>query len=151
MNGKLIYLHSVQDIIDFYATPGIFKLLFVCYLLLIPLLTKCFEWGTRMNTLNWQDEVTNHRILLWWRNHSDSILMMLRHFMEVWDTFNLHSKIMLDVRRSWKCLGITAFPGEGGEVFSLRNKRLYRQFQPKEKWFDYEDQVGMREEGGDWE
>ncbi|KHJ80214.1 hypothetical protein OESDEN_20114 [Oesophagostomum dentatum] len=37
--------------------------------------------------------------------------------------------------------GITAFPGTGGQVLSLRNKRLLRQFQPKSDWFDYEDQT----------
>ncbi|EPB71834.1 hypothetical protein ANCCEY_09057 [Ancylostoma ceylanicum] len=37
--------------------------------------------------------------------------------------------------------GITAFPGSGGKVISLRNKRLLRQFQPKSDWFDYEDQT----------
>ncbi|CAI4233394.1 unnamed protein product [Auanema sp. JU1783] len=37
--------------------------------------------------------------------------------------------------------GITAFPGTGGQVISLRNKRLLRQFKPKEDWFDYEDQT----------
>jgi len=36
--------------------------------------------------------------------------------------------------------GITAFPGEGGQVLSLRNQRLYRQFKPKVEWYDYEDQ-----------
>lgn len=36
--------------------------------------------------------------------------------------------------------GVTAFPGTGGEVYGLRNKRLFRQFQPKKDWFDYEDQ-----------
>ncbi|EFO86175.1 hypothetical protein GCK72_005627 [Caenorhabditis remanei] len=35
--------------------------------------------------------------------------------------------------------GITAFPGSGGEVISLRQKRLLRQFQPKKEWFDYDD------------
>uniref|UniRef100_A0A1I7UYT7 Large ribosomal subunit protein mL50 n=1 Tax=Caenorhabditis tropicalis TaxID=1561998 RepID=A0A1I7UYT7_9PELO len=35
--------------------------------------------------------------------------------------------------------GVTAFPGSGGEVISLRQKRLLRQFQPKKEWFDYED------------
>ncbi|CAD6192003.1 unnamed protein product [Caenorhabditis auriculariae] len=37
--------------------------------------------------------------------------------------------------------GVTAFPGTGGEVFSLRQKRLLRQFRPKKDWFDYEDQT----------
>ncbi|KAH7697221.1 Protein MRPL-50 [Aphelenchoides avenae] len=37
--------------------------------------------------------------------------------------------------------GITAFPGDGGEVLSIRNKRLYRQFRPKKEWFDYEEQA----------
>ncbi|MFH4974917.1 hypothetical protein AB6A40_001626 [Gnathostoma spinigerum] len=37
--------------------------------------------------------------------------------------------------------GITAYPGSGGKVIGIRNKRLYRQFQPKEHWFDYEDQT----------
>ncbi|VDN03862.1 unnamed protein product, partial [Thelazia callipaeda] len=37
--------------------------------------------------------------------------------------------------------GETAFPGKGGEVISLRNKRLYRQFKPKEHWFDYEEET----------
>lgn len=37
--------------------------------------------------------------------------------------------------------GITAFPGSGGEVLSLRQKRLLRQFQPKKEWFDYDDQT----------
>ncbi|KAK6736378.1 hypothetical protein RB195_019202 [Necator americanus] len=37
--------------------------------------------------------------------------------------------------------GITAFPGSGGKVISLRNKRLLRQFQPKADWYDYEDQT----------
>ncbi|KAE9554288.1 hypothetical protein FO519_002522 [Halicephalobus sp. NKZ332] len=36
--------------------------------------------------------------------------------------------------------GITAYPGEGGKVISLRNKRLYRSFKPKKEWYDYEDQ-----------
>lgn len=36
--------------------------------------------------------------------------------------------------------GITAFPGEGGEIYGIRNKRLYRQFKPKREWFEYEDQ-----------
>ncbi|VDM28754.1 unnamed protein product [Toxocara canis] len=36
--------------------------------------------------------------------------------------------------------GVTAYPGSGGQVLGLRNKRLYRQFQPKKEWFDYEDQ-----------
>lgn len=36
--------------------------------------------------------------------------------------------------------GITAFPGRGGQVFGLRNKRIYRQFEPKKDWFEYEDQ-----------
>uniref|UniRef100_A0A0M3IH20 Large ribosomal subunit protein mL50 n=1 Tax=Ascaris lumbricoides TaxID=6252 RepID=A0A0M3IH20_ASCLU len=36
--------------------------------------------------------------------------------------------------------GVTAYPGSGGTVLGLRNKRLYRQFQPKKEWFDYEDQ-----------
>uniref|UniRef100_A0AC35UFS9 39S ribosomal protein L50, mitochondrial n=1 Tax=Rhabditophanes sp. KR3021 TaxID=114890 RepID=A0AC35UFS9_9BILA len=35
--------------------------------------------------------------------------------------------------------GVTAFPGTGGEVFSLRNQRFLRQFNPKKEWFDYED------------
>uniref|UniRef100_A0A914R710 39S ribosomal protein L50, mitochondrial n=1 Tax=Parascaris equorum TaxID=6256 RepID=A0A914R710_PAREQ len=35
---------------------------------------------------------------------------------------------------------VTAYPGSGGRVLGLRNKRLYRQFQPKKEWFDYEDQ-----------
>ncbi|CAI5440581.1 unnamed protein product [Caenorhabditis angaria] len=37
--------------------------------------------------------------------------------------------------------GITAFPGTGGEVLSLRQKRILRQFQPKNEWFDYDDQT----------
>ncbi|KAK5965731.1 Mitochondrial Ribosomal Protein Large [Trichostrongylus colubriformis] len=37
--------------------------------------------------------------------------------------------------------GVTAFPGTGGTVFGLRNKRLLRQFKPKAEWFDYEDQT----------
>uniref|UniRef100_A0A0K0CUV7 Large ribosomal subunit protein mL50 n=1 Tax=Angiostrongylus cantonensis TaxID=6313 RepID=A0A0K0CUV7_ANGCA len=37
--------------------------------------------------------------------------------------------------------GVTAFPGTGGSVVGLRNKRLLRQFQPKSDWFDYEDQT----------
>ncbi|KJH44063.1 hypothetical protein DICVIV_09903 [Dictyocaulus viviparus] len=37
--------------------------------------------------------------------------------------------------------GITAFPGSGGSVLGLRNKRLLRQFKPKSEWFDYEDQT----------
>lgn len=36
--------------------------------------------------------------------------------------------------------GETAFPGRGGEVYSLRNKRLYRQFRPKQDWFDFEEE-----------
>jgi len=36
--------------------------------------------------------------------------------------------------------GITAYPGEGGKVISLRNRRLYRSFNPKKEWYDYEDQ-----------
>uniref|UniRef100_A0A1I7Z9K8 Large ribosomal subunit protein mL50 n=1 Tax=Steinernema glaseri TaxID=37863 RepID=A0A1I7Z9K8_9BILA len=35
--------------------------------------------------------------------------------------------------------GVTAFPGVGGQVFGLRNKRIYRQFNPRKEWFDYED------------
>uniref|UniRef100_A0A0N4UQH7 Large ribosomal subunit protein mL50 n=1 Tax=Dracunculus medinensis TaxID=318479 RepID=A0A0N4UQH7_DRAME len=37
--------------------------------------------------------------------------------------------------------GITAYPGVGGAVFGIRNQRIYRQFQPKKDWFDYEDQT----------
>uniref|UniRef100_A0AC35F5H5 Large ribosomal subunit protein mL50 n=1 Tax=Panagrolaimus sp. PS1159 TaxID=55785 RepID=A0AC35F5H5_9BILA len=37
--------------------------------------------------------------------------------------------------------GITAYPGEGGEVITLRNKRLYRSFKPKKEWYDYDDQA----------
>ncbi|CAD5212241.1 unnamed protein product [Bursaphelenchus okinawaensis] len=37
--------------------------------------------------------------------------------------------------------GVTAFPGEGGKVISLRNKRIYRQYRPKKEWFDYEEQT----------
>ncbi|KAK6023410.1 hypothetical protein OSTOST_10804, partial [Ostertagia ostertagi] len=37
--------------------------------------------------------------------------------------------------------GVTAFPGSGGRVLGLRNKRLLRQFKPKSDWFDYEDQT----------
>lgn len=37
--------------------------------------------------------------------------------------------------------GVTAFPGSGGKVLGLRNKRLLRQFKPKSDWFDYEDQT----------
>ena len=37
-------------------------------------------------------------------------------------------------------LGVTAFPGEGGEVYGLRNKRLFRQFKTRKEWFEYEDQ-----------
>ena len=37
--------------------------------------------------------------------------------------------------------GITAYPGEGGEVISLRNKRLYRSYKPKKEWYDYDDQA----------
>lgn len=29
----------------------------------------------------------------------------------------------------------------GGAVFGIRNQRIYRQFQPKKDWFDYEDQT----------
>uniref|UniRef100_A0A914XJU1 Large ribosomal subunit protein mL50 n=1 Tax=Plectus sambesii TaxID=2011161 RepID=A0A914XJU1_9BILA len=35
--------------------------------------------------------------------------------------------------------GVTAFPGAGGKVYGLRNKRLYRQFNPKTAWYDFED------------
>uniref|UniRef100_A0A0N4ZTS5 Large ribosomal subunit protein mL50 n=1 Tax=Parastrongyloides trichosuri TaxID=131310 RepID=A0A0N4ZTS5_PARTI len=35
--------------------------------------------------------------------------------------------------------GITAFPGSGGEVYGLRNKRILRQFNPRKEWYDYED------------
>ncbi|VBB32173.1 unnamed protein product [Acanthocheilonema viteae] len=34
----------------------------------------------------------------------------------------------------------TAFPGKGGEVISLRNRRLYRQFKPKKYWFGFEEE-----------
>jgi hypothetical protein len=37
--------------------------------------------------------------------------------------------------------GITAYPGEGGDVITLRNKRLYRSFKPKKEWYDYDDQA----------
>jgi len=37
--------------------------------------------------------------------------------------------------------GITAYPGTGGEVFSLRQKRLLRQYKPKKEWYDFEDQT----------
>uniref|UniRef100_A0A7E4VD12 Large ribosomal subunit protein mL50 n=1 Tax=Panagrellus redivivus TaxID=6233 RepID=A0A7E4VD12_PANRE len=37
--------------------------------------------------------------------------------------------------------GITAYPGEGGQIISLRNQRLYRSFKPKKEWYDYEDQA----------
>ncbi|PAV76348.1 hypothetical protein WR25_21358, partial [Diploscapter pachys] len=36
--------------------------------------------------------------------------------------------------------GVTAFPGQGGQVVTLRNKRLYREFRPKEEWYEYEEE-----------
>lgn len=36
--------------------------------------------------------------------------------------------------------GVNALPGEGGKVFGLRNKRIYRQFRPKQNWYDYDEQ-----------
>nr|CAD2191857.1 unnamed protein product [Meloidogyne enterolobii] len=36
--------------------------------------------------------------------------------------------------------GVTGNPGEGGTVYSIRNKRIYREFKPKKEWFDYDDQ-----------
>ncbi|KAM3718723.1 39S ribosomal protein L50 [Dirofilaria immitis] len=50
--------------------------------------------------------------------------------------------------------GETAFPGKGGEVFSLRNKRLYRQFKPKKDWFDFEEEsfdFTRQDEGMPWD
>uniref|UniRef100_A0A0K0EZX4 Large ribosomal subunit protein mL50 n=1 Tax=Strongyloides venezuelensis TaxID=75913 RepID=A0A0K0EZX4_STRVS len=35
--------------------------------------------------------------------------------------------------------GVTAFPGTGGEVYGLRNKRIHREFNPRKEWYDYED------------
>ncbi|CEF62824.1 GM06185p [Strongyloides ratti] len=35
--------------------------------------------------------------------------------------------------------GVTAFPGQGGKVYGLRNKRLLREFNPRSKWYDYEE------------
>uniref|UniRef100_A0A0N5CAX6 Large ribosomal subunit protein mL50 n=1 Tax=Strongyloides papillosus TaxID=174720 RepID=A0A0N5CAX6_STREA len=35
--------------------------------------------------------------------------------------------------------GVTAFPGSGGEVYGLRNKRIHREFNPRKEWYDYED------------
>lgn len=97
VNGKLIYLHTVQDIIDFYATPV---------------------------------SNTNEYTQLARRADKPSNLTVMEK------PFRFHPE---DVEAFHG--GITAFPGEGGEVLSLRNKRLYRQFKPKEKWFDYEDQA----------
>ena len=37
-------------------------------------------------------------------------------------------------------LGVTAFPGTGGQIFGLRNQRIYRQFNPKKEWYDFEEQ-----------
>lgn len=37
-------------------------------------------------------------------------------------------------------VGVTAFPGDGGQVYGIRNQRIYRQFTPKKEWFEYEDQ-----------
>ncbi|KAL3072876.1 hypothetical protein niasHS_017850 [Heterodera schachtii] len=37
--------------------------------------------------------------------------------------------------------GITAFPGEGGKVLGLRNKRLLREYRPKKHWYEFEDVV----------
>jgi len=36
--------------------------------------------------------------------------------------------------------GVTAFPGEGGQIYGLRNKRIYRQFKPRKEWYEYEEQ-----------
>ncbi|KAL3995137.1 Ribosomal subunit 39S family protein [Acanthocheilonema viteae] len=50
--------------------------------------------------------------------------------------------------------GETAFPGKGGEVISLRNKRLYRQFKPKKDWFDFEEEsfdYTRQDEGMPWD
>lgn len=50
--------------------------------------------------------------------------------------------------------GETAFPGKGGEVFGLRNKRLYRQFKPKKDWFDFEEECfdyTRQDEGMPWD
>ncbi|GMS84461.1 hypothetical protein PENTCL1PPCAC_6636, partial [Pristionchus entomophagus] len=96
VNGKLIYLNTVHDIIDFYSTPV---------------------------------RNTNEYTQLARRNDKPSNLTVIER------PFRFHPE---DVEAFHG--GITAFPGEGGEVLSLRNKRLYRQFKPKDKWFDYEDQ-----------
>ena len=34
---------------------------------------------------------------------------------------------------------MTAFPGTGGTVAGLRNKRLRREFNPKKEWYDFDD------------
>ncbi|CAJ0931540.1 unnamed protein product, partial [Mesorhabditis belari] len=50
--------------------------------------------------------------------------------------------------------GITAFPGGGGKVFGLRNKRILRQFNPKTEWYDYEEQnfdYSRPEKGMPWD
>lgn len=36
--------------------------------------------------------------------------------------------------------GVDAFPAEGGQVISLRNKRIYRQFRKRKEWYDFEEQ-----------
>ncbi|GMT14688.1 hypothetical protein PFISCL1PPCAC_5985, partial [Pristionchus fissidentatus] len=96
INGKLAYLHSVQDIVDFYATPV---------------------------------HNTNEYVRLSRDESKPSNLTVMER------PFRFHPE---DVEAFHG--GITVFPGEGGEVMGERNKRLYRQFKPKEKWFDYEDQ-----------
>jgi len=41
-----------------------------------------------------------------------------------------------DDKEAYHC-GVTAFPGVGGKVVTQRNKRLRREFNPKQQWFDY--------------
>lgn len=52
---------------------------------------------------------------------------------------NMEVKKLFKRLKIIRYLGVTAFPGDGGKIFGLRNKRLYREFQPKKEWFDFED------------
>lgn len=111
-NAKLHYIQSIADVKDFYSTP-------------VENITEYAKLA-RDQTLPENLAVRENPV----RFHPN-------------DKEAIHGGFKLLFIRNIPMfyLGVTAFPGSGGKVFGLRNKRIYRQFQSKQEWFDYEDQT----------
>lgn len=122
-NSDLHKLKTVSDVVDFYSTPR-------------QNLTKYAEMA-RDDTLPENLKIREHPV----RFHPNDIES--HHGGLVFCFLFTESLACLIPKRFLTKIsvsGITAYPGEGGKVISLRNRRLYRSFNPKKEWYDYDDQ-----------